>query len=566
MLGSMVYGWLIHSALASLAILLFGSLGVLIWRQPARRARIIELTLGGCLIAPVLGMIPGYPKLAISSLAARSNDRQGESPASLDDQATKQTVASGREFSENDALSSPGPAFTTVAAPGHKLDIRSLIAVLYIFGVGLGAAWWLTGMGVLARIVRTSQPAPAHCRQLLSQVSGRRGRRVRLLISRQLGQPFAAWLGRPVIILPENLCGNDQAVLWCLAHECAHIERHDFRSWLLANFSRALFFYQPLVWWMRNQLRLCQDIVADMHAARQSPQSEDYAEFLTIRAAAGPLRPAMVGIGMGFHKSELYRRIIMLMQNHLIESRAPRLWTLSTTLTAILLIAAAAALSMSRSAAAEPKQEATVAQDADRNANVQKDAAVGATVAAINASQTDKNDHERLIMMGRVEDFFMHNFRDVTSRKSLEWGEVENHKDGSQSIRYKYLARIWDKETFINNQVFTFDKQGKFVSVKNVKGFPEKKEQKKVDVTTKKGVIDLVEDFFHNNFRDVKSRKTIEWGDLEKQSNGNVSIRYQYSCKIWDKDAKIMNQIFTFDSKGEYVSVKNVAGFPQDLK
>ena len=67
-----------------------------------------------------------------------------------------------------------------------------------------------------------------------------------------------------------------------------------------------------------------------------------------------------------------------------------------------------------------------------------------------------------------VEDFFKHNFRDVTSRKTLEWGEPTIDENGNISIRYKYEATIWDKDKVINNQVFTFDKNGKFVSVKDI--------------------------------------------------------------------------------------------------
>ena len=47
--------WLVRSALVSLTILLIGSGAVLIWRQPARRVRIIELVLAGCLDCTLAG-------------------------------------------------------------------------------------------------------------------------------------------------------------------------------------------------------------------------------------------------------------------------------------------------------------------------------------------------------------------------------------------------------------------------------------------------------------------------------------------------------------------------------
>ncbi len=67
MLGyASVWSWLVYSALVSLVILTLGSGVVLLWRQPARgRLRIVELTLIGCLVAPWLSLIPGYPQIAI---------------------------------------------------------------------------------------------------------------------------------------------------------------------------------------------------------------------------------------------------------------------------------------------------------------------------------------------------------------------------------------------------------------------------------------------------------------------------------------------------------------------
>ena len=66
-----------------------------------------------------------------------------------------------------------------------------------------------------------------------------------------------------------------------------------------------------------------------------------------------------------------------------------------------------------------------------------------------------------------VGDFFAHNYRDITARESLEWGEVTRAENGNVSIRYRYRARIWDRQTVTNDQIFTFEPQGKFISVKD---------------------------------------------------------------------------------------------------
>ena len=40
-----------------------------------------------------------------------------------------------------------------------------------------------------------------------------------------------------------------------------------------------------------------------------------------------------------------------------------------------------------------------------------------------------------------VEDFFTKNYRDITARERIEWGEVQKAANGNSSIRYKYRAR-----------------------------------------------------------------------------------------------------------------------------
>jgi beta-lactamase regulating signal transducer with metallopeptidase domain len=172
-------------------------------------------------------------------------------------------------------------------------------------------------------------------------------------------------------------------------------------------------------------------------------------------------------------------------------------------------------------------------------------------------------DKVKAELMGRVEDFFAHNGRDITARKTLEWGDVTTDEKGNRSIRYKYLATIWDKEKMIDNDVFTFDAQGKFVGVKRVAGFPQKYAPEPADTTTQAGLIKLVEKFFSENFRDITARETIEWGPREALPDGNLSIRCKYNATIWDKDHQVMNQVFIFDPKGEFVSYKNVEGFPK---
>jgi RNA polymerase sigma factor (sigma-70 family) len=169
---------------------------------------------------------------------------------------------------------------------------------------------------------------------------------------------------------------------------------------------------------------------------------------------------------------------------------------------------------------------------------------------------------EKADLMGRVEWVMMHGGRDITSRKSIEWGEVEGDGKGNRSIRYRFDAIIWDRDVYAMHKVFTFDATGNLLSMRDVPGFPRKVE-KTVDVGTEAGLKALVEGFFTKNYHDITSRETIEWGESTRSDQGQASIRYMYRAWIRGANPRLANQIFTFDSKGEFVSVKDVEGFPQ---
>jgi beta-lactamase regulating signal transducer with metallopeptidase domain len=368
--SELFYPWLVDSALASLAVLILGSGAVLLCREPIRRLRIIELTLLGCLMVPWLSMVPGYPQLSIGLWNGGAFQQHEIPMAGFAQQAV------GQPFPQGIALplvvdddSGPAAEESEIVAPAW--DLGTWLAAAYLFGIAFGLVWWLVGLLGLARILGTARPAPQRCRRLLADIAGRRSDRVRLLVSSRANQPFACVWWQAVIVLPENLCDDQRAVRWSMAHEWSHIERRHFRAWIAACAARVLFFYQPLVWWLRGQLRLCQDYVADARAGREASQPEDYAEFLTLRAAVGSLCPAIGSLGMGCRKSELYKRIVMLVQHRPIEGRVPRLWGVSAVCIAIVCVAVVAALFTGPRAdasggACEVDDEASTAEDASK--------------------------------------------------------------------------------------------------------------------------------------------------------------------------------------------------------
>ena len=91
-------------------------------------------------------------------------------------------------------------------------------------------------------------------------------------------------------------------------------------------------------------------------------------------------------------------------------------------------------------------------------------------------------------------------------------------------------------------------------------------EKHETDISKEKAILmGRVEHFFQNNFRDVAARKSVDWGELKIDEQGNKSVRYMYQALLWGKERKIMNQEFTFDQNGEFIGYENVPGYPKDM-
>lgn len=319
---ALCWRWLIQASLGSL-ILYGGACLLLAWRrQPAQKLRLIEWALLGSLSAPCLSVLPGTPSWSIAGIDLGWRDAD----VSVADAALAPAKRRPANIETGD-----GPPSAMLGAAGASAANTSLAwwnpraiqqAILVVYGLTalFFFARWLYGVRRLLALVRTARPASVEAHELLAELAGSQGPSVRLLTSPRLDAPIAFGWRRPVIVLPEQLCdGADSAALrYCLAHEWSHVERGDARLWYLAALAQFAFFYQPLFWRLRRQVRLCQDYLADARAAGQGAAVEDYAEYLLAVARRRLTAPPSPAMGFGDRRSNLYRRVLML-----VEGREP---------------------------------------------------------------------------------------------------------------------------------------------------------------------------------------------------------------------------------------------------
>ncbi|HEX4999201.1 MAG TPA: ankyrin repeat domain-containing protein [Terriglobia bacterium] len=135
---------------------------------------------------------------------------------------------------------------------------------------------------------------------------------VRLLTSLRVQTPVViGWL-RPAIVLPAcALTGLDaEQVLAILAHELAHIRRHDFLVNAVQRAVECVLFYHPAVWWISGRIRVERERCCDDLAVRVCGDKLVYAQALIALEKARMTGPALAVPAAGHGVTDRVRRIL----------------------------------------------------------------------------------------------------------------------------------------------------------------------------------------------------------------------------------------------------------------
>jgi len=159
--------------------------------------------------------------------------------------------------------------------------------VLVWFAGALGLTLRLLGGWVLTERLRREPATPLarDWRETLARLARqlRVSRPVRLCESALVEVPTViGWL-RPVILVPASaLAGLSAPQLEALlAHELAHIRRHDYLCNLLQSVAETVLFYHPAVWWLSGRVRVEREHACDDLAVRTTGDVLVYARALT---------------------------------------------------------------------------------------------------------------------------------------------------------------------------------------------------------------------------------------------------------------------------------------------
>lgn len=208
--------------------------------------------------------------------------------------------------------------FGVVAPVAHFDAALPWIVVLWSAGTCVMFLRLVLGLAWVHRLRHTTQGAlhaawQARLDDLAARFGMRRG--IALRVVDTLDSPVSAGWWRPVVLLPAVLLTRmpTELVEALLAHELAHIRRHDYLLNLLQNVVEALLFYHPVTWWLSHRIRSEREQIADRLAAEVTGAPRVLALALAELAELKPLRPAL-HLAQAAHAGQLMSRIELLVR------------------------------------------------------------------------------------------------------------------------------------------------------------------------------------------------------------------------------------------------------------
>jgi beta-lactamase regulating signal transducer with metallopeptidase domain len=213
--------------------------------------------------------------------------------------------------------------------------VSTWLAGVALLLVRLSGGWWR-----VRRLHRASLAAAVSSWQVVGDRLGLRlhlGRMVHIVDSVLVETPTViGWL-RPVIILPIAAFANltPAQVEAILAHELAHIRRHDYLVNLLQTMAETLLFYHPAVWWVSARIRAEREHCCDAVAVDACGDAVGYAAALAELETSRLARPAPIGptaLALAATGGSLVERVRRVLSVQIDDARPARSETCSSRL------------------------------------------------------------------------------------------------------------------------------------------------------------------------------------------------------------------------------------------
>lgn len=273
------------------------------------------LTLGAMALAPlatfaILGS--DFRQLERAPVAIESVGVQPESTLS----AQPTSDASISPQTSSIAVASWRASITEGLRPWMAWIVTAWVAGVLLLSIRLVGGWIAVQALRSKDLFPAHEPAAAMFQGMLARM--RLLRRVRLFESARVVVPITlGWL-RPVVLLPASaLTGLTPAQLEAiLAHELAHVRRHDYFVNALQSIIETLLFYHPAVWWVSARIRAEREHCCDDAAVVTCGDRIGYARALTRLEELRAHVPALALSSTGGSLLHRIRRLLVAPVRH----------------------------------------------------------------------------------------------------------------------------------------------------------------------------------------------------------------------------------------------------------
>ena len=298
---------------ALLLVLVAAGVALTLRGRPARlRAVVWGTALAGCLIIPLVApLLPSWSFPVPAGIARFVTPK--ETVTTIDVSLVQSQVNAPHA-----AIRAPEIAAAEPIVRSRRLNWTSIFLSVWAIGAALMLARLGIGLWRMTRAIRRARPMEDHYwLAMLADARDQTGcrRRVQLVTSSEVEIPATVGFFRPVVVLPLHakqwVWDRRQAVM---LHEMVHVARLDWPVRTVARLARAVYWFNPLMWWAVRRLDLEQELACDEEVLALGTRASSYAcHLLGIARHAAPCpSPAIPALGMA-RRTHLEERIMSIL-------------------------------------------------------------------------------------------------------------------------------------------------------------------------------------------------------------------------------------------------------------
>lgn len=268
--------WLLHFTWQSILLGFLLAVFLRLSRHVSSEARYVAcwLAIGFMLVLPTITTLDAFQLTHTDSFMTTSVELAVPvAENSLSSETQKSTL-----YETETGLSFNGVLISMTRLRGYLALIWMLGIIVFAFRLQLG----LSGTRRLKQ--QASDCGSNQLHSILSALCKKLNinRSVVLKRSKHIDQPvLIGWL-KPVILLPAGILAGlpPLQVEAILAHELAHVRRHDYLFSVLQSVLETLFFFHPAIWWISHRIRIEREYCCDDLAVKTTGEKKTYLNTL----------------------------------------------------------------------------------------------------------------------------------------------------------------------------------------------------------------------------------------------------------------------------------------------